>query len=224
MNRPSNAQRTAGLAYLLVIVAAGFAQGGVREALVIPGDAAATSANIIGNELLFRFGLAADLLAFLADAVVALMLYVVLRPAGHLLSAAAAAFRLIAHPAIGSLNLIHHWNALDLLTSSGVVDVLGQESVAAMALQSMEAHATGYLLAGAFFGVHLLLAAVLIVRTKRFPSLLGWMVGLAGVAYLLESFGMLVYPDLESVYTGFVVVSAVIGEVFWALWMVFTRN
>ncbi len=111
----SNHARWAGLAYIVVIVAAGFAQGGVRERLVVDGNAAETAANILEHAFLFKIGLASDLLAFMADAVVAVLLWFVLRPAGRTLATAAAAFRLIAHPAIGSLNLLNHYMALEVL-------------------------------------------------------------------------------------------------------------
>ena len=66
--------RAAGLLYLVIIVCAGFAEGAVRSSLVVPGDAAATAANIRGSEMLFRAGFVADLVAFLSDLVVSVLL------------------------------------------------------------------------------------------------------------------------------------------------------
>lgn len=73
---PRTLARTAGWLYLVIIVCAGFAEGYVRGTLVVPGDAAVTAANIGSAPGLFRLGLAADLVAFLADAAVAVLLYV----------------------------------------------------------------------------------------------------------------------------------------------------
>lgn len=212
--------RWAGVAYIVVIVAAGFAQGGVRERLIVDGNAAETAANILEHAFLFKFGLASDLLAFMADAFVAVLLWYVLRPAGRTLATAAAAFRLIAHPAIGSLNLLNHYMALEVLQHPELVP----GSAPDLALQFMDLHNMGYLIAGAFFGVHLILTGILMARMRYFfPRLLAVLVGLAGVAYLAETFGMVLYPSAEAVWVGAVMVFAVAAEVPLAFWLAFRR-
>ena len=58
--RPSrSASIIAGISLALMAVLAGFANFGVFEALVVPGDATATAANIAGSETLFRVGVSA---------------------------------------------------------------------------------------------------------------------------------------------------------------------
>lgn len=49
--------RIAGGLYLIVIVAGAFHYGFVRSAMVVAGDSAVTSANIVKNEFLYRLGL-----------------------------------------------------------------------------------------------------------------------------------------------------------------------
>lgn len=51
-------RRIAGAFYLLTILAGMFAQGFVSERLVVSGNAAATAANILAHEPLFRLGFA----------------------------------------------------------------------------------------------------------------------------------------------------------------------
>ena len=52
----------AGLCYLAVIAGGLFAEGMVRQSLIVPGDAAATARAILENETLWRLGLAVHLL------------------------------------------------------------------------------------------------------------------------------------------------------------------
>lgn len=52
----------AGLCYLVVIVGGLFAQGMVRQALIVPGDASATALAISENPTLWRLGIAVHLL------------------------------------------------------------------------------------------------------------------------------------------------------------------
>jgi hypothetical protein len=217
---PKALARTVGWLYLVIIVGAGLAEGYVRGSLVVPGDAATTASNILESEGLFRFGLVADLVAFLADAAVAVLLYVLLRPVSHTVSLMAAAFRLVAHPAIGGLNLLNHWGALALLQDSASQTEFGPEQLQAMALLSLEAHAEGYLVAGAFFGVHLALLAWLLHRSELFPSALAVLIGAAAVGYLTETLTYFLVPTWASVGAGLVVVTAGVGEVALCLYLI----
>ena len=134
--------RIAGVFYLLIFICAGFAEGYVRTGALVPGDPSATAQNILASEGIFRLGLASDLLAFVFDAIVAVLLYVILKPVSKTLSLMAASFRLIAHPAIASLNMLNHFAALAVLDGSFVVT--RPES---FSLFFMELHSTGYLVA-----------------------------------------------------------------------------
>jgi hypothetical protein len=211
--------RVTGLLYLVIIVGAGFAEGYVRGTLVVPGDAAATASNVLASQGLFRLGFAADLVAFLADAAVAVLLYVLLRPAGRTLALLAAAFRLVAHPAIASLNLLNHIGALLVLDGTVSAPTLDPAQLEASALFLMELHRYGYLIGGAFFGVHCALLGVLLVRSELFPSLLGWLLGLAAVGYVIESFTHVLAPGLGGAASALVVVTAGVGEVSLCLYL-----
>ena len=211
--------RTAGLLYLVIIVCAGFAEGVVRGGLVIPGDAAATAANILGSPGLFRMGFAADLIAFLCDAAVAVLFYVLLAPVGRTLALLALSFRLLAHPAIAAVNLLNHWGASILLDGAGPAAAFPPAEREALAMTALELHHAGYLIGGAFFGVHCALLAVLLVRSPLFPALLGWLLGAAAVGYLAESFTFILLPALEEPAGTLVVVTAGVAEVGLCLWL-----
>ena len=113
--------RLTGVLYLLVIIFAGFAQGFVRESVIVSGDAYATVHNILEHKLLFRLGLTADLIAFMLDVVIAILLYKIFKPFNKNLALISSAFRLIAHPAIGSINLLNHYMALEVLENPNLV-------------------------------------------------------------------------------------------------------
>jgi len=217
---PRALARAAGWLYLVIIVGAGFAEGFARGTLVVPGDAAATAGNILAAEGLFRAGLAADLVAFLADAAVAVLLYVLLRPVSATVSLLAAAFRLVAHPAIGGLNLLNHYAALALLDGSGSLSAFEPAQREALALLALEAHGQGYLIAGAFFGVHLALLGWLLLRSELFPRALGMLVAVAAVGYLTETFTYFVAPAWAPFGTTLVVVTASAAELSLCLYLI----
>ncbi len=212
--------RLTGLLYLLIFVTAGFSEGVVRASLIVPGDATTTAANIVAAESLFRLGIVSDLIAFSADAVVAVLLYVLLRPVSRTLAIVAASLRLVAHPAIASLNVLNEYVALQLLTGAAYQSAFDPEQLHALALLFLTAHRYGYLIAGVFFGLHLLVLGYLLYRSELFPAVLGGLIVIAALGYLIESFVFFLVPAYEPIASTIVVVTAVVGEVVLALYLV----
>jgi hypothetical protein len=207
-----NRMRLIGLLYLLVIICAGFSQGYVRGTIVVTGDTAATAQNIIEQMALFRFGIASDIVAFLLDAVISVMLYIVFRPYGKTLALVSAALRLLAHPAIASLNLLNHYMAYHVL-DGGLGIGFTPAQLEALSLFFMDAHRFGYLIAGVFFGAHLFLLGLQIYSSPIIPKVFGGFLIGSAAGYLLESFGNFGFPGNESWLALLVGVSAAIGEV-----------
>jgi hypothetical protein len=63
MNSSKNSARLAGLLYLLAAVTGGFGLFYIRSKVIVPGDAAATVANIMASEFLFRAAIVGTLLS-----------------------------------------------------------------------------------------------------------------------------------------------------------------
>jgi hypothetical protein len=213
--------RIAGALYLGIIVLAGFAEGVVRSGLVVPGDATTTAIKILASPLLFRLGIVADLAAFLADAGVAVLLYGLLRSAGPTLALLALVFRLVAHPAIAALNLLNPIAAQLILTGAGSLGAISPAERQELALLAMDLHGHGYLLAGAFFGVHCGLLGVLLHRSEWFPRPLGILLLATAAGYLFETFTVLTASGLAPLARGLVVVTAGVGEGTLCLYLLF---
>ncbi len=99
---PSTVARLAGALYLGIIVLGVWSELAVRAPLAVPGDPAATVANIREAEALLRLSLAADTLMAVFDVALAVLLFVLLRPVSTLLALVAMAFRLIQAAVIGA--------------------------------------------------------------------------------------------------------------------------
>lgn len=214
-----NKTRLTGILYLLVIICAGFSQGYVRGSLVVFGDAAETIENISSALGLFRVGLATDLVAFLLDVAISVLLYQLLKSVNQTLAMISSAFRLIAHPAIGSLNLLNHYMVLEVL--GGNMDPSQQEIWTMLFLQ---AHNYGYLLAGAFFGVHCFFLGILLYRSHLFPSVFGILMMVASFGYLLESFGDFLFPGNEYLLANLVGLTAGVAEVSFTIYLLVKKS
>lgn len=211
--------RLTGFLYLLIIICAGFSQGYIRGSMVVPEDALATTNNILQNEALFRLGLSLDLVAFMIDAIVSVLLYQMFKPFGKSLAMTSAALRLIAHPAIGSLNLLNHYLAYHILGDAEFLMVFDEAQRQSFSLLFMDAHRNGYLIAGGFFGLHCLLLGILIYRSDTIPNIFGGFLIGSGVGYLIETFGNFSLPGYED-YTALIVgVAAAIGELSFTFYL-----
>ena len=219
MNSSRRTARITGVLYLIIIICAGFSEGFVRSSIIVPGNAAATADNIVNSEWLFRVGFVSDLVAFLCDAAVSILLYVLLRPVSKTLSLLAASFRLLAHPAIASINLLNHFIALSLLSGAGYLNVFEAGQLQAMVLLFLNMHNIGYLIAGAFFGVHCFILGYLLYKSDLFPGILGILMIIASIGYLTESFGNFLFAGYEAILAWIVGVSAGIGELSLTFWL-----
>ena len=210
---PKQLARLTGLLYLIVIICAGFSQGYVRGTIVVPNDAARTALNILEQGGLFRLGLATDLIAFTTDAVIAVLFYQLLKSVDQTLAMVAAALRLLAHPAIASLNLLNHYMAQRVLESKDWALSHSPEQLYDWSMLLMDAHRAGYLIAGALFGLHCLLLGLLIYRSGLIPKAFGVLMSLAGMTYLMETFGVFLFPGNDAWLALLVGGAAALGEV-----------
>jgi len=184
--------RAAGALYLVIIACALFAEVAVRGGLVVAGDAAATAANLQQGASLWRAGLAADLVAFLADAAVAVLLYRLLRPVSPSLALAAAAFRLVG-TAVYAANLLNHAAALAVVTGSDAAGGI-PPAQADLALFYTDLHAQGYDLGLVFFGLHCLVLGRMLAAAPGALRGIGGLMAAGGVVYLAGSFVALLAP------------------------------
>lgn len=205
--------RLTGVMYLVIIVCAMFGEAFVRSGLVVRGDSILTATNIQSSLTLFRLGFMGDLVAFLADVAVAVLLYVLLRPAGRTLALMAAAFRLVG-TAIYGANLLNHAVAAHLLSAS----VMEPAQAQALALMFLDIHKLGYDLGLVFFGVHCVLVGWLVWRSTAFPGVLGWLMAAAGVVYLVGSSVAFLAPQAAGAVAPFYAVP-LLGEVAFTAWL-----
>jgi hypothetical protein len=103
---PRRKARLAGLLYWLEIAGNVYAIF-VLSSLVVRDDAAATAANILASEPLFRFGFAADLIAIAAYVGVTAILYDLLKPVSRNLPLFAAFFGLAGAPFFAASQVNH---------------------------------------------------------------------------------------------------------------------
>lgn len=210
--------RIAGLLYLMVIVAASFAEFFVRGRLIVSGDTGATAANILAHESLYRLGVAAVLFYLPCDTAVALIFYELFKPVNRSLSLLAASFRLIMVAMLG-VNLLNDFAPLVLLKGVFFFTAFKPDQLQALALGSLELYAQVFFAGMVFFGLHCLLIGYLICRSAFLPRIVGMLMMITGVCYLTHSFVKVVSPALAAHLFAYLMPIGLPGELSLTLWL-----
>jgi hypothetical protein len=210
--------RIAGIFYLIIIVAAPFAEVLVRGRLVVYGDAAATATNILAHESMYRLAGAADLIAFTCDAAVALIFYELLKPVSRGLALFAASFRLL-HVAVVAVNTLILFVPLVLLQSAHFLTGFETDQLQSLALASLSLHGTGYNIGLVFFAFHCLLVGYLIFKATFLPRILGVLMAIAGLCYLINSFAHFLSPSFAGHLYPYILLPSGVAEIWLCLWL-----
>jgi hypothetical protein len=210
--------RVAGLAYLIIMIAAPFAELLVRSGAIVRGDAAATAANILASEGLWRLAFVSDLLVVVCDVTVAALLYDILKPVGRAVSLTAAFFRL-ALVAVSAVKALAHLAALLILDGGEALAAFTPAQLEALSFLSVRLHGQGYSIALFFFGFHCLLVGWLIARATFLPRIIGWLMMLAGVCYVFNSAAGFIDPEFSRVLFPYILLPALPAEGGLTLWL-----
>jgi hypothetical protein len=210
--------RLAGLCYLAIIALGLWSEAFVRGSLVVAGDAAATAERIAANPQLWRLGLAADLLMQVLDLPVIVMLWRLLRPVNEPLALTATGLNLV-QTAVLVANRVQLLASLDLLTSPAIHAAFLPGQREALAMLAVQLHSQGFGIGLIFFGFACVIRGALIARSGVLPRWLGWLLVLAGLAYLLNSFALLLAPAFARLLFPAVMLPVLVGELAFALWL-----
>ncbi|WP_062299169.1 DUF4386 domain-containing protein [Demequina maris] len=213
--------RWAGAGYLAIFALAIFANFAVRNQLVDPADPAATMTAIADHEGTFRLGIAAFVTIAIIDIGIAWALHVLLRPTGEQRSLLAAWLRL-AYSVVFGVAVTFMAVALHLATGGAAVAGLGDDARAAWTGTAMEAFDVAWLIGLVAFGLHLIVIGRILIAARLAPRALGWALGVAGSAYIVDTFAHVLLPDYASVadvMLAVVAIPSMVAEMWFTVWL-----
>jgi hypothetical protein len=197
--------RIGGALYLVIIVAGIVGPLITRELLIVPHDAVATAHNIAASPGLWRLGIALDVVAQLCDVPVMLILFLLLSPVNKNVARLALLFNIVQTATLVANQLT--------LVAAGLLSP-DQPALADVALRT---YSVGEPLGLVFFGFTCVLEGYLIRHSGYLPWILGLLMQIAGVAYVANSFLLLLAPDVASILF---LIPTVVAELSLALWLV----
>lgn len=209
--------RVGGALYLVVILVGMAGELLVRRPLLVDGDAAATAANLASSLALVRVAVAAEMAMIVCGVGLVVVLYALLKPVHRYLALFVVFLNLItlALEASGKMTLIV---AASLLGGSALAGAFEPGRINALAAFAVSLHAYGFALSLIFFGAECVVIGYLIYRSGFLPRSVGVLMALAGTAYLVNSFALLLAPPLASRVSILLVLSFV-GESSLCVWL-----
>ncbi|HTI88946.1 MAG TPA: DUF4386 domain-containing protein, partial [Puia sp.] len=177
---PQTYARIGGLIYLVIIILGGLDEAFIRSRLIVSGDVATTSHNIMASKELFRRSIVGDLIMQVCDIPSIVIFYILLKPVSKSLSLLAAFFNLIQTAILG-INKIYLLITLSFLGNEEYLKVFDPQQRHALAYLSLDLHESGYGIGLIFFGFTCLIVGYLMFRSGYFPKIVGILQIVAGL-------------------------------------------
>jgi len=217
MNFTTNPGRFAGLLYVLTSIVGFFAMGYVPDNLIVGGNAAATANNIAASEMLFRLGIAGELIGQAGFIFVALALYDLLKGVNQRHASLMVLLIVVSIP-IALLNELNSIAALVLVRGADFLSVLEKPQRDALAMLFLKLHGQGFVVAEMFWGLWLFPLAMLVYRSRFLPRFLGVWLALAGFAWVTLSVTGILLPQYQNKVYSYSQ-PAIFGEIAFMLWL-----
>ena len=212
-----NTARLAGLLYLILAITGAYGIMFVPSQIIVRGNAAATTNNIIANEFLFRTGIVSQLISSIIFVFLVLVLYRLLRQVNGYQAKLMVALVLVQVP-IGFL--IETFNITCLMILKGeIMKALEPGQKQDLAMLFLNIHKYGMITLEVFWGLWLIPFGQLVYKSGFIPLIFGLLLIIGGIGYIIESFTFLLFPSYHSFVSQYVIVTYSIGEISIMLWL-----
>jgi hypothetical protein len=192
-----NYARLAGILGIFSFLGGGLGEAYVPSVIIVSGDAAATTRNLVSSELLYRVGFAGYLIEAIADVGLTWSFYVLLQPVQRPLALLSVFFRLIATGGFAMSQALR-FSALPIALGGGDLETFSAAQRESLALLSINAGGIGLELFSMFYGLGAIILGYLIYRSNYLPWILGALLAFSGIAFVGKAFATVLAPAYSS--------------------------
>lgn len=217
MNSINKIARGAGLAYVLIIILSMLKLIFVGK-LIVPENDAATTNNIMANELLFRIGVANDIIVFVLVVLLSLALYVILKKVNKNLALLALLMRFGEGIIGGVVTVLSGLIPLLLLNGEAVFET---EQLQALVGLFLDVQTAGLYIVMIFMGLGGTVFCYLFFKSKSIPRILAAWGILTYLTMLIFSFVNILLPNLPEMIAIVLYTPGGLFEVIIGLWLLF---
>ncbi len=219
MTSTKHQARAAGFLYLLLALIAPIGLLYVPGKLIVHGNATATADNIRAAEWLLRIGIASELIHQALGVFLVLALYRLFKAVDEKLAKQVVILGALVSVPIMFVNVLNDIAALVLVSGADFLSVFDKPQLDALAYLFLRLHGQGITVASIFWGLWLFPFALLVIRSGFIPRVFGFLLMIAGAAYLVSAFATLVLPRFAPL-VGQIALPLEVAEVPIIFWLV----
>ncbi len=210
--------RLAGFMYLFVDAA--YALGFILTArFQVPGNFAETAHRIMASEQLYRTGLSSELIGALCTVLLAMGLYVAVKPINSDLALLAFVFRLV-EANLFAVQVMFSFDSMKLYIAAGHGNAVDATQLSVLVNSGSVSSSAGFNIAAIFFSVGSILFFYLFRKTNYIPRILSASGLLGSVLVPIVSFGYLISPPYARVLQlGWIPIG--LAEILVGFWLLF---
>lgn len=209
--------RLAGLLYLIFGIAGAYGLMYFPSHPVLGGESLATIKAILNNEFSFRTKIVSHLASAILFIPLVLILYKLLKQVSEHQARLMAAFVLVQVPIVFLLEAIDI-TAL-MIVKGELMNTVATDVAQDLAITFLKARNYGILVLEMFWGLWLIPFGLLVYKSGFIPRILGILLILGGIAYLVESLTILLFPDSRMLVSKFAFAFYYAAEISIILWL-----
>jgi hypothetical protein len=214
---PKHSARLAGLLYLILGITGGYGIMYVPSQIIVRGNAAATTNNILANEFLFRTGIVSLLISSIIFVFLVLVLYRLLKQVNEHQAKLMVALVLVQVP-IGFM--IETFNITSLMIIKGeIMKALEPDERQNLAMLFLNIHRYAMITLEVFWGLWLIPFGQLVYKSGFIPRILGILLIIAGIGYTIDSLTFILFPNYRNLTSLPASIFSAIGEISTILWL-----
>lgn len=185
--------------------------------LIVAGNAAATAQNMVSQEWLFRANMSMGIVTSILFIVIVLLLYKLLRQVNSFQAGLMVALVLVSIPVIMMQNVLE-LTALSIFKGKLLADFeTARAQSLAMVLIKLSGNAAQLLTL--IWGLWLFPLAWLVYRSGFFPKLLGILLLVNGIAYVVQCFTFILFPEQLKAVAAIIFPAYFTGEIPFTFWL-----
>lgn len=205
-----------GIGLLIMAVLAPIVHMNIFPSIIIAGDAQTTAINLKASLFFFKIGILFFLIIAILDITVAWGLYILVKPVNRNISLLAAWFR-IMYAAILVVSLNNLLNIFQFTDNSIFLNVFDQNQANTQILYLFNSFQSLWDISMILFSIHLLILGALMLMAKYIPKFLSILIIIAGIGYLIDGVGNILFVNYNFQIAMFTFIGEVI-MIFWLFW------
>jgi hypothetical protein len=191
-----NIGRLAGLLFLLTGITGGWGYFYLRTSVMVQGDAAATVANIMASESLFRLAIVCTLISQVLLVFFGLTLFQLFKEV-HRILAMVLLISILMTAAIAVVNQLNNFGVLLVLSGADYLKAFTAEQLKALAFLFMRLAGAGQGLLEIFWTPYFLAFGLLAIKSKYLPKVIGILLIVMSVTYALNIYTKFLIPTFH---------------------------